>query len=335
MSYHMDEKKYALHKAVQSRNIRKIKILLSQTEDINAKDENGETVLLIASEHERHDDYDSVMELLLSHEKIDPTVTNQHACNVLHNLAYKGNITWIKKILEKFPNMNVDEEKDDLNTPLTLAAKNNQLDVIKYLHSKGADINHENKKKFTALVYAASDGYEELTKELLELGADVDHRDGYGFTPLIRAAGWGYTRICEILLGYHANINTISNRGQTALTRSIRAGAVETVKLLLENHADPNYVNAYEIDKCFTPLTSASHLKNVEIMELLIEYGAEVNYPKPSYSLPLSICIKHGFTRGVEVLLAAGVHVADSALRSAQQYGRHDIIELLESHRKN
>ncbi|CAG9820616.1 unnamed protein product [Phaedon cochleariae] len=297
----MDKKTYPLHKVVQYRNINKIRILFPETKDINEKDDKGQTVLLVASEYEIPND--AIMELLLSHEKIDPKLTNQDSFNVLHMLGFKGNLIWIKKVLEKFPDLNVDAVTDKGNTPLILATKMNHLEIIQYLHSKGASINH---------------------------------KDDYGFTPLMKAASWGFTEVCEILLDHDADTGLTNKRGQTALSQSIRRNNIDTVKVLLEHGSDPNKVISYS-GKVFTPLSSACLSKNADVMKLLIEYGADVNFPKP-HSLALFTCVKSGFVAGVEVLLKAGVNVhakthnGGTALNSARRYHHNEIVQLLMNH---
>ena len=69
------------------------------------------------------------------------------------------------------------------------------------------DSNHD-----TALTLACAGGHEELVTLLLSRGADIEHRDKKGFTPLILAATAGHDKVVEILLNHGADIEAQSER---------------------------------------------------------------------------------------------------------------------------
>ncbi|KAG5897835.1 hypothetical protein JTB14_011835 [Gonioctena quinquepunctata] len=300
------EKTFPLHKIIQYRNIHKLKILLP-IKNVNEKNEKGYPVLVLACEQERNDE---MLELLLSHDKLDPTLTNEEKFNALHSRV-----------------------TDKGDTPLMLAAKMDHFEVITYLHGKGANINHLNKKCFTALSYAANNGYIESTKELLKLGAKTNFRDDYGCTPLQKAASWGFEETCRILLEYGADVNAVDSSGQTSLTKAIRRGSLNVSKQLLENGANPSHV-VTKGTKRTTPLIFACLSQNTDCLSLLIEHGAKVNFPGP-HSLALFTCIKNGFCEGVSILLDAGADIearntnGKNALQSAIGHRKENIVKIL------
>ena len=61
-------------------------------------------------------------------------------------------------------------------TPLLLAALLGNMEIMRMLIDKGADINHVDNGGFTALTYAAKEGHYDIAKMLVDLGAELDHR---------------------------------------------------------------------------------------------------------------------------------------------------------------
>lgn len=64
------------------------------------------------------------------------------------------------------------------------AAHTNDIKLIKYLLSHGAEVNQRDKTGSTALFIAAFAGHQEVVTLLIESGARVDLKDNYGETPL-------------------------------------------------------------------------------------------------------------------------------------------------------
>ena len=76
-------------------------------------------------------------------------------------------------------------------TPLLRnAAKSGDINAVRTLLDKGADVNEKDGVGGTPLFWAVREGHTELAKLLIERGADVNKRDNAGWGPLFWAA-WG------------------------------------------------------------------------------------------------------------------------------------------------
>ncbi len=93
----------------------------------------------------------------------------------------------------------------------------------------------------------------------------------------------------QTLFNLGANFNLIDHYGETALFEAVYFSKVECVNKLLEYGANPNITYSYNnedgttnaIEFGTSPLILASS-RNLEIVKLLIESGAEVNYKTES-----------------------------------------------------
>jgi len=101
----------------------------------------------------------------------------------------------------------VEEGKADVNTPdtksrtpLMIACETGNLEIIKYLVSKGASVHDLKKQKKNALIKATMNGHIHIVSFLLKHGIHPDLPDSSGNTAVHYAAGYGWTHILKFLI---------------------------------------------------------------------------------------------------------------------------------------
>ncbi|XP_058810032.1 uncharacterized protein LOC131675175 [Phymastichus coffea] len=198
------------------------------------------------------------------------------------------------------------------------------------------DSNHD-----TALTLACAGGHEELVELLLSRGADIEHRDKKGFTPLILAATAGHQKVVEILLNHGADLEAQSERTKdTPLSLACSGGRYEVVELLLNRAANKEHRNVSD----YTPLSLAASGGYVNIIKLLLNHGAEINSRTGSKLgiSPLMLAAMNGHTAAVKLLLDMGSDInaqietnRNTALTLACFQGRHEVVSLLLDRKAN
>jgi ankyrin repeat protein/cell wall assembly regulator SMI1 len=154
------------------------------------------------------------------------------------------------------------------NCAAQYAAWFGQLDTLKLLIERGADLDLEEKGR-SLLHYAAYAGDAAMLDFLLEQGMDVNRYSSLG-TPLICAAGKNIKgaeniRALCFLLEAGADINAADNNGETALMKAAAAGHNEIVKELIARGAN---ISATD-NKGNTALTKAADHKRTKTAEIL------------------------------------------------------------------
>ncbi|MES2500406.1 MAG: ankyrin repeat domain-containing protein [Pseudomonadota bacterium] len=87
----------------------------------------------------------------------------------------KGDMKVVKKYVAKDPS--VVNAKFFAWSPIQMAATKGQLEMVKYLKEKGADINYVHPAtKMTAFHLAAFDNYDKVVTYLAESGADINKK---------------------------------------------------------------------------------------------------------------------------------------------------------------
>lgn len=180
--------------------------------------------------------------------------------------------------------------------------------------------------------------------ELLDGGVNVDsHPEDSSVTVLILACSYpGYEDVISLLISRDANVNFKGKGGKTALIWA-SSNSYESTKLLLENGADVNI----KADDGMTAFIQAafgvqSNKINIDVMDLLLEYGADVNAVLTGKDVSgwtaLLFASVNGDDNLVDYLLRQGAfvnHTSDegqSALSLARQEKYKTLIQLLKKH---
>ncbi|KAK1513545.1 ankyrin repeat domain-containing protein [Colletotrichum costaricense] len=179
-----------------------------------------------------------------------------------------------------------------LNTPLTLAANQNQSVCVRLLLEAGAlpDPELPPSVKFgTPLNCAARNAPDPvLMKTLLDFNAKIEASGVDGVTPLLHVARGNSAAHAMLLLEYGADINATSKAGQTPLTAAIQYNNHSVLKLLLERWFDynecprlkgPNLLETvarYADVETILLLTAAEHLRSYPDKTYILDHYKEV-----------------------------------------------------------
>lgn len=192
------------------------------------------------------------------------------------------------------------------------------------------------------LVSAAVSGDLETLRDLIEKGADLNGCDTQGNFPLYAAVIGDSAEVVELLIKRGANVHQakaanvlpVSDRNATALHAACVIGNQRVVELLINAGADVNaFANVYEetvrklksvdlthltpetrakiqaklqMEIGTTPLMQAAQFGYTNIVTLLLEHSADVNFQKPGTKTALIEAAAAGHRDVIELLLRRG-----------------------------
>ncbi|XP_076288512.1 transient receptor potential cation channel subfamily A member 1-like [Lasioglossum baleicum] len=218
--------------------------------------------------------------------------------------------------------------KDNPNL-LSIAAGNGSLKIVEDLLKYGADVNRLNSSTFgrdlTALHSAVKQHKVAVAQLLINYGANVNFKNNLGDTPIVYAIENSDTEMAKLLLTNGADIKDNPNLLCTAAGN----GSLQMVEDLLKHGADVNMLNSSICGKDLTPLHSAVKKYQVEVAQLLIDYGANVNFKDDHGDTPIVCAIENGDTEMTKLLLTNGADIKDNPnlLCTAAGNGSLKIVE--------
>lgn len=175
-----------LNYLIENDFIKNIHELLQSRIDINSRDKNGTSPLLLAYEKGNMDVFKRLLD-----KGADTNVQDSHRITLLYKMTEAGQNKWVKKLVEHGADIDFrNEEYKGKDVPyrgenaLYLACKVKNKELITFFLEHGADVNIQTRgDKSTPLHLAYKYKDEALVKKLLEYGADTKIKDYYGKPP--------------------------------------------------------------------------------------------------------------------------------------------------------
>ncbi|GAB2256946.1 hypothetical protein Droror1_Dr00023005 [Drosera rotundifolia] len=243
--------------------------------------------------------------------------------DALHFAAREGQIEVCRYLVEELK-LDVNVVDGDGETPLIHAARQGQTATAKYLLEHGADATIASSLGATALHHSAGIGNVELVRLLLSKGVDVDSESDAG-TPLVWAAGHAQKDAAEVLLEHHANPNAETEDDITPLLSAVAAGSLPCLKLLIQAGAKVN-ISAGGA----TPLHIAADNGSSEIINCLLDAGADPNVADEDGQKPIQVAAAGGNREIVEMLLPL-----TSPIKFVHEWTVDGILEHMQSKNQN
>lgn len=273
----------ALHLALDEKREEVCKHLIKRCADVNAVDKLGRTPLhyLCKSAFSLE-----ILSLLHNRGAILDAVTKDEK-SALHLLAEKMELAvelnqwrFCEFLLSRQCQVNRRDSKGW--TPLHYAAHNGLFEVCRILLDYGAEcIASADNERRTPLHLAVSKGHTDIMMLLLDNKAKVDAQDSLRWTPLHHAAKGGYIKMVEILVStYNADPSLVDLKRRSTLYVAVSNNKHLVVSWLLNAAKVNDYhidINATTLSRSTTALNRAVKLKNLKIVEILLDNGAYYN----------------------------------------------------------
>jgi ankyrin repeat protein len=133
----------------------------------------------------------------------------------LRKAAQDGDIQTVKDLIAKGANVNAKDETGKTALLWVAPARDNP-EMVKLLIAKGADVNATDNEGVTALMIAASQSNPGILAELIEAGAEINAQNNSGGTALMAAAFRANLDEIKILLAKDADVKLKDKKGRTA-----------------------------------------------------------------------------------------------------------------------
>jgi len=143
-------------------------------------------------------------------------------------------------------------DMSQMSSSLHQAVVDGDLDLVKSLISKGADVNLRNRMSWTPLHTAIRNRQKAIVEWLIDKGADVNAKDGRGQTPLHFAIDTSQKDVVERLIEKGADVNAMSGRAENALSLAKKKGNTEITDLLVKHGAKEPILEDLEGDRYYS-----------------------------------------------------------------------------------
>ncbi|RSL62669.1 hypothetical protein CEP54_005624 [Fusarium duplospermum] len=214
-------------------------------------------------------------------------------------------------------------------TPLTWAAQEGQMNVLKPLLQKGIDIDETDQQDYTSLMRASEAGHHAIASLLIKEGARVD--SAYSRQAMSLSLENGHVEIVKLLIGANAGLDLDPDILQRALNTASRKGFEPMAKYLLEEKADVHG------PKCYTALCQASKNGQLAIVKLLLKRGLPLELDATDRILQSALikASRNGHEAIVRFLVEQGANIeapdaeGRTALAMASMNGHEGIARFL------
>lgn len=224
----------------------------------------------------------------------------------------KGDLSLIKNLIEI--------ENIDINcrgiigtkfvTPLIASIFSKNIEVVKYLIEKGADINLN--YHLPSVIVASTQGNLEIFKLFIENGASIDYQDSKtGLTPLLSLCQISNNNqnleIIKYLIENKADLEKYNKDGDNALICCSKFGYTEIIHELIKGGVNINS-KQNNVSKNSSLHLAVDYNQN-GIVKLLLENGADINILNELNQSPLYYAIKNGNMIMIKILLERGAEI--------------------------
>ncbi len=258
----------AWQEAIFKEDLKQMQRFLDEGVDINTRNEEGETPLMIAITYEMED----AVAFLLA-RKADMNTEDIHG-----------------------------------RTPFLLAIEEQNKSIIQAFLDHGVDIHAECTKGYTPIMIAAVVLDVELVQLFLSHKVNLDVREHeLGWTAL-RLALLSYPRypekakeVIELLLNNNADVNSQDLDGATILMNASYMTYTELVALFLKHNAD---TNLQTVDGTTALMLAADSIRNDDIVRLLLDHNADMHIKNDKGQTALTIAMEHNAHKIADLLRA-------------------------------
>ena len=277
--YAKETEKYPIYCAVKNKNLNMIKILLDNNFDLKRES----YILSYAMENSD----ENIVKYLVE----NGADMYSYEITALYQAVLNLNPKLVEYFLDKGASIEKAGETDVYGNIMMAAAgskfnnSNDKSPVDLTLLEKSA----ENSAKIMQMIIDKVD--KKLINDSLE-----------GKTPLIIAVGNSYIDTAKILIENGADVNSVDFEGWSALSYAVNNGDIEIAKLLLENKVKIK-------DELLIAIKSPIVESSINIMKLLIDNKANINYTDENGFSPLNMAIESGDMELTKFLITNGANV--------------------------
>ncbi|MCI4391488.1 hypothetical protein PGIGA_G00135150 [Pangasianodon gigas] len=335
-----------IHLAVSKGHNHLVEVLLSSSQtDVNLEGDLGNTPLMFAC---CYNNCEALHQLFKHGAKL--CRQNKLGHFAIHTVAFSGAKEAMEVILQKGEEFGIstlshinylDKSK---SSPLHLAVRGGNTEVIKLCIAKGAKVDQQQCDKSTALHFACTQGAIEAVQAMLHpyerrMDEIINIRDAANQTPLHRATLFDHVELTKYLVSKGADIDCVDCKGFTPLLLATTSSAWKTVSFLLSKGADfrikdktgRNFLHLVIFQPKGLKNLPEHILQNKEVWELMSEEDYEGCTPL-HYACKLGIHDSVKNMLGFKISLGRKSKEKKSALHFAAEYGRiNTCLRLLET----